>query len=398
MILIKNGKILTMAGKVYERGCLLVKDGKIEKIGHEIEIGQEALSEIIDAEGGWVMPGLIEAHCHIGITEEKKGLEGDDCNEMKDPVTPYIRGLDAINPMDSAFHNAISAGITSMMVGPGSSNVVGGQFAFIKAGGRCVDDMVVLAPAAMKVAFGENPKSNYNELGQMPTTRMSIAALLRDELYQARDYRRQKESAESKGEEHDFDFKKECWLPVLRKEIPLKAHVHRADDILTAIRIAKEFDLNMTLDHCTEGHLIAEEIKASGFPAIIGPTLSSRNKIEVQNMDFKTPGILHRHGVKVAICTDHPVSRIPYLPICAGFAAKEGLGIEEGLKAITINPAEICGVAHRVGSLEEGKDADIAIFNGNPMEVFTKALFTIIDGKVIYRAREHSVSDRANRS
>jgi len=393
MILIKNGRILTMAGETYDPGSLLIKDGKIYKIDKEIQAEQNEISETIDATDCWVMPGLIESHCHIGITEEKKGLEGDDCNEMKDPMTPYIRGLDAINPMDSAFHNAISSGITSMMIGPGSSNVVGGQFAFIKADGRCIDDMVVLAPAAMKAGFGENPKSNYTELGMIPTTRMTIAAMLREELFNAKEYQKSKEKAEKDGDAFELEFKKECWLPVLRKEIPVKAHVHRADDILTAIRIAKEFDLDLTLDHCTEGHLIAEEIKASGFPAIIGPTLASRNKIEVQNMDFKTAGILHKHGIKISVCTDHPVSRIQYLPICAGYAAKEGLGIEEGLKAITINPAEICRVSHRVGSLEVGKDADIAIFDGNPMEVFTKALFTIINGEVIYRAEEQSISN-----
>ncbi len=394
MILIKNGRILTMAGETYDPGSLLIKDGKIYKIDKELEAEQNELSEVIDATDCWVMPGLIESHCHIGITEEKKGLEGDDCNETRDPITPYIRSLDAINPMDSAFHNAISSGITSMMIGPGSANVVGGQFAFIKADGRCIDAMVVLEPAAMKVGFGENPKSNYNELGMIPSTRMTIAGMLREELFHAKEYQKSKEKAEKNGDAFELEFKKECWIPVLRKEIPIKAHVHRADDILTAIRIAKEFDLDLTLDHCTEGHLIAEEIKASGFPAIIGPTLSSRSKIEVQNMDFKTAGILHKHGVKVSICTDHPVSRIQYLPICAGYAAKEGLGIEEGLKAITINPAEICRVSHRVGSLEVGKDADIAIFSGNPMEVFTKALFTIINGEVIYRAEEQSISNK----
>jgi imidazolonepropionase-like amidohydrolase len=280
MILIKNGKIMTMAGTTYDPGSLLIKDGKIAKIGTTIEIrDQHEISEVIDATGCWVMPGLIESHCHIGITEEKKGFEGDDCNEMKDPVTPYIRGLDAINPMDSAFHNAISAGITSMMVGPGSSNIVGGQFVFIKANGRSVDDMVVLQPAAMKVGLGENPKSTYSELGIKPSTRMTIAALLRKELFNAKLYQKNKEKAEESGEEFEEDFKMECWLPVLRKEIPIKAHVHRADDIMTAIRIAKEYDLNMTLDHCTEGHLIAKEIQASGFPAIVGPTLSARSRI-----------------------------------------------------------------------------------------------------------------------
>ncbi|QAT43596.1 amidohydrolase [Aminipila luticellarii] len=389
MLLIKNGKILTMTGSVIEPGEVWIKGQKIVDVGKNLKISGEEPVQIIDAKDLWVLPGLIEAHCHIGITEEKKGFEGDDCNEMKDPITPYIRGLDAINPMDSAFHNAVSSGITSVMAGPGSANVVGGQFAFIKTFGRSIDEMAVLQPSAMKVAFGENPKSNYNELEKIPTTRMTIAALLREELYKAKQYQLEKISSQKSGEPFEVDFRKECWLPVLNKKIPLKAHVHRTDDILTAIRIAKEFDLNLTLDHCTEGYLIAELIKESGFPAIIGPGFASRSKIETQNMDFKNAGILSKAGVKVAITTDHPVSRIQYLPICAGYAVKEGLPMEEGLKSITINAAEICRVSDRVGSIEPGKDADIAIFDGNPMNVFTNTIYTIINGKIVY-SKEHS--------
>ncbi|GAA0772468.1 amidohydrolase [Clostridium subterminale] len=391
MVLIKNGKILTMSGVDYDKGCILIDGKKIIEVGEYIDEDNNDISEVIDASNCLVMPGIIEAHSHIGIQEERKGFEGNDCNEMTEPVTPYLKALDAINPMDSTFHQALSAGITGVMVGPGSSNVVGGQFVFIKTYGRVIDNMVVLEPAAMKVAFGENPKSNYNDKDKMPTTRMSIAALLREELFEAQQYYKNKKNSQKSGnEDNNFneEFRKECWLPVFDKKIPLKAHVHRADDILTAIRIAKQFGLKMTLDHCTEGHLIAEEIKESGFPAIIGPTLSVRNKIETQNMDFKTAGILHKAGVKVAITTDHPVTRIQDLAICAGFAAREGLGIEEGLKAITINAAEICNVSHRVGSLEVGKDADIAIFDGNPMEVFTKTMYTIIDGEVVYKSED----------
>ncbi|CUU47760.1 amidohydrolase [Clostridium beijerinckii] len=386
MLLIKNAKILTMSGKNYDNGSILIEGKKIVKVGEDIDINNNDITEVIDAENCLVMPGIIEAHCHLGIKEVRKGFEGDDCNEITQPVTPYLRALDGINPMDSAFHNALSAGITGAMVGPGSSNVVGGQFIFIKTYGRSIDKMVVLEPAAMKIAFGENIKSNYNKSNMMPTTRMSIAALLREELFEAQQYNESKKNAEKSGNSFDVMFRKECWLPVLNKEIPLKAHVHRADDILTAIRIAKEFDLNLTLDHCTEGHLIAKEIKESGFSAIVGPSLTVRNKIETQNSDFKTAGILHKEGVKVAITTDHPVTRIQDLPICAGFAAREGLGIEEALKAITINAAEICNVSHRVGSIEVGKDADIAIFDGNPMEVFTKTMYTIIDGEVVYKS------------
>lgn len=386
MLLIKNGKIITMSGKTYDNGSILIKDKKILEISENINLNNKDC-KVIDAKNCWVMPGIIEAHCHIGIKEERKGFEGDDCNEMNEPITPYLRALDGINVMDSAFHTALTSGITGVMVGPGSSNVVGGQFAFIKTHGRVIDNMTVLEPAAMKVAFGENIKTNYNQKNMVPSTRMSVAALLREELFNAKQYSQNKQNAIKNGDNFEEVFRKECWLPVMNKEIPIKAHVHRADDILTAIRIAKEFDLRLTLDHCTEGHLIANEIKESGFPAIVGPSLAVRNKIETQNLDFKTAGILHKAGVKVAITTDHPVTRIQDLPICAGFAAKEGLGIEEGLKAITINAAEICNVSDRVGSIEVGKDADIAIFDGNPMEVFTKTMYTIIDGEIVYEAK-----------
>lgn len=384
MLLIKNGKILTMAGKTYESGEVLIKDGKIVYVGEQADVSLEEEDTVIDANGLWVMPGIIEAHCHIGISEEKEGQEQDDSNETTLPVTPYIRALDAVNPMDAAFHNAIQAGITSVMVGPGSSNVVGGQFLFMKTHGRVIDDMVIKEPAAMKVAFGENPKKAYKDLNTPPASRMTIAAMLREELFLAKQYQRKKEKSKD-IEDFEEDFRLEAWLPVLKGEIPLKAHVHRADDILTAIRIAREYHLKLTLDHCSEGHIIADEIKNSGYPAIIGPGMSCRNKLEIKNVDFKTPGVLAKKGVKVAITTDHPVTLIQYLPICAGLAAKKGLGVEEGLKAITINAAEICQVDSRVGSLEAGKDADIAIFTGNPMEVFTHTVYTIIDGAVVYQ-------------
>lgn len=382
-ILIKNAKIFTMAGKNYESGCILIENNIIKKVSESISENENTDTSVINAAGNWVLPGLIDSHCHIGISEEKTGYEGDDCNETTKPVTPYLKAIDAINPMDAAFHSAIKAGITSVMVGPGSSNVVGGQFTFIKTNGRKVDDMVVLDPAAMKVAFGENPKNNYGNQDSMPSTRMSIGYMLRKELFDAKQYFDRKQAGD---EDFKEDMKLECWLPVLKKQIPLKAHVHRADDILTAIRIAKLYDLDMTLDHCSEGHFILDEIKESGFPAIVGPDLASRNKTELQYMDIKTAGLLHNAGIKIAIMTDHPVSLIQYLPICAGLAAKEGLGIEEGLKAITINAAEICNVSSRVGSIEAGKDADIAIFSGNPMETFTNCLYTIINGRVVYKA------------
>ena len=377
---IVHGKVLTMSDKVpgvINEGTVLLNDEIIEDIldkNAEIPDGYR----IMDAKGCFVMPGIVEAHCHMGITEEKKGMEGDDCNEGVDPITPSLRAIDAINPMDDAFHNAVKAGITAAMIGPGSSNVVGGQFVVVNNHGRCIDDMILKFPAALKVAFGENPKVNYSGMGKSPSTRMAIAAMLRKELLAAKQY--------LSDDQKETDLRYEAFRPVLEKQIPLKAHAHRADDILTAIRIAKEFDIHMTLDHCSEGHLIAEEIKAAGFPAIVGPDLASRNKIEVKNMAFKTAGILAKAGVLTAITTDHPVSLIQSLPICAALAVKEGMDMEDALAAITINAAKICQVDDKIGSLEPGKQADIVIFNGHPFDIFTQSMCTLIKGEIVYRA------------
>lgn len=385
MVVIIHGNIKTMEQQDYTDGYLCIEEGKISAVGPMTEFQEEQWLmgkevQVIHAKGNLVMPGIIEAHCHMGITEEKKGMEGDDCNENVNPITPYLRAIDAINPMDAAFGDALRAGITGAMIGPGSSNVVGGQFAFLKTHGRCIDKMIVKAPAAMKVAFGENPKVNFSGQNTSPSTRMAIASMLREELTKAKSY--QKKRNENPDQEPDFRY--ECWLPVLERKIPLKAHAHRADDILTAVRIAKEFRLRMTLDHCSEGHLILAELKEAGVPAIVGPDMASRNKIEVQNMAFKTAGLLSQAGILTAITTDHPVSRIQFLPICAGLAVKAGMAMEEGLKAITIHAARICGVDDRTGSLAVGKDGDVAIFSGNPMEVFTRTLCTIIEGKIVF--------------
>ncbi len=385
MVVIIHGNIKTMEQQDYTDGYLCIEEGKISAVGPMTEFQEEQWLmgkevQVIHAKGNLVMPGIIEAHCHMGITEEKKGMEGDDCNENVNPITPYLRAIDAINPMDAAFDDALRAGITGAMIGPGSSNVVGGQFAFLKTHGRCIDKMIVKAPAAMKVAFGENPKVNFSGQNTSPSTRMAIASMLREELTKAKSY--QKKRNENPDQEPDFRY--ECWLPVLERKIPLKAHAHRADDILTAVRIAREFRLRMTLDHCSEGHLILAELKEAGVPAIVGPDMASRNKIEVQNMAFKTAGLLSQAGILTAITTDHPVSRIQFLPICAGLAVKAGMAMEEGLKAITIHAARICGVDDRTGSLAVGKDGDVAIFSGNPMEVFTRTLCTIIEGKIVF--------------
>jgi len=381
-MLIINGKIVTMEETGYAEGYVSIAGNKIIEIGSMEEFNKKSIhcqknEEVLDVHGAWVMPGIIEAHAHIGITEEKWGQIADDCNEETNPVTPHLRAIDAINPMDPAFHDAIAAGITSVMVGPGSTNVVGGQFVFMKTQGRCVDNMIVKNPAAMKIALGENPKTAYGDKDQFPSTRMGVAALLRKTLYEAKQYYVE--------ENPQKDFIMEAWGPVFRKEIPLKVHAHRADDILTAIRIAREFDVDITIDHGTESHLIVDEIKEAGFPVIVGTDLTSRSKIEVQNMNFKTNKILRDAEILFAITTDHPVALIQYLPLCAGLAVRNGLEMKDALEAITINPAKICRVDDRVGSLKVGKDADIVIFDDNPLETFTNTLYTIIDGEVVYK-------------
>lgn len=377
MLLIQNGLVFTMETSQEEYLDLLIDKDKIIRIAKKITPTEDM--KIIDASGLRVYPGFIDAHSHIGISEEKKTSQGDECNEGTNPITPCVRAIDAINPMDSAFHNALAAGITSVMVGPGSSNPIGGQFAFIKTHGRRIDDMIVLAPAAIKFAFGENPMTNYGPNGNIPSTRMGIASLIREELTLAKQY-----FDSDNGSQESFAI--ECYRDLFEGKIPMKAHVHRADDIFTAIRIADEFGLGLTLDHCTEGHLIADAIAESKYPAIVGPSLASRSKDEVSLLDFKTPGELQKAGVLVALTTDHPVSRIQYLPLCAGLAVKEGMNKWGALRAITIDAARICRVDERVGSLKEGKDADIVIYDGDPLEIASSVKFTIVNGQIAWQA------------
>lgn len=377
MLLVQNGMLYTMESEHPFQGDLLIGGGKILQISNHI-VPTERM-QIIDATGLRVYPGFIDAHSHIGISEERKTGQGDECNENTNPITPCMRAIDAINPMDSAFHNALATGITGVMVGPGSANPIGGQFAFIKTHGRCIDDMVILAPSAIKIAFGENPMTNYGPNGNMPSTRMGIASLIREELTMAKQYFESGSSGQ---------FGMECYRDLFEGRIPLKAHVHRADDIFTAMRIAREFGLDLTLDHCTEGHLIAASIAESGFPAIVGPSLASRSKDEVSLSDFKTPGVLQKAGVTVALTTDHPVSRIQYLPLCAGLAAKEGMGEWGALRAITLDAARICRVDHRLGSLKVGKDADVVLYRGNPLEIAASVHSTIINGEIVWQSEQ----------
>ena len=380
MLLIKNGYIKTMAGPDLESGCVLIgNDGKILKVSPVID-APEAV--VIDAQGRLVTPGCVEAHCHIGLDNQAMGWEGRDYNEIIDPLTPQMRAIDSINPQDEAFALAIRGGVTSACTGPGSANVVGGTFTSIKLTGKRVDKMIIRDPIAMKAAFGENPKRCYGQgLKKSPTTRMATAALLRELLFKTRRYLEDKEAGKNPG----FDMKLEAMIPVIKGEIPLKCHAHRADDILTSIRIAKEFGIKMTMDHCTDGAVIADELAEENLPAFVGPTFGSKSKIELANKSFETPAALHNAGITVSIITDAPVIPLQYLPMCAGLAMKAGLPAEEAWKAITINPAVSTGIGDRVGSLEPGKDGDVVIWTADPLTTLgAESYITIVDGKVAY--------------
>lgn len=381
MLFIQNAHIKPMVGPDIENGSILVENSKIKAIG--IDLTPPAGAEIIDAEGRLVTPGCVEAHCHIGLDNESLRWEGADYNESTDPITPQMRAIDSFNPMDGMISAAIRGGVTTACAGPGSANVVGGTFLIAKLVGKRIDKMVIRQDAAMKCAFGENPKNVYGQSKKSPKTRMATAALLRELLFKARDYRDAKES----GANPKFDIKLEAMLPVMRGEIPLKAHAHRADDIFTSIRIAKEFGVKLTLDHCTEGALIADELAEESYPALVGPSFGNKSKPELSNKTYKTAGILHNAGVKVAIITDAPVITIENLPMCAGFASRAGLPYEDAWKAITLYPAQILDIADRVGSLEPGKDADIVIWKDDPLRyIGGDALMTIVDGKIVYSA------------
>lgn len=384
MLLIKNAKIYTMAQAVIEKGCVLIDQGKIIDVGPHIEENDKM--DVIDANGKCLFPGFIDAHCHIGMWEEGIGFEGDDGNEMTDPITPHLRAIDAINPRDEAFENAIKGGVTTAATGPGSANVIGGTFSVLKLHGDRVDDMVVTETLAMKCAFGENPKRVYSQKKSMPSTRMGTAAKLRETLAKSFEYYNKiKEAGDDSSKLPSYDMKLEAMIPVVKGEIPLKAHAHRADDIFTSIRIAKEFGVKLTLEHCTEGHLIADKLAIEGYPAIVGPSFGNKSKFELNNKTFDTPKVLVNAGVKVAIMTDSPVIPLEYLPMCAALAHKSGLDEMEALKAISINAAEILEIDHRVGSIEVGKDADVVIWDRHPFDLQSIVTHTIIDGKVVYK-------------
>lgn len=385
-MLVKNAKIYTMSNpSVISDGWILTEDGIIEAFGEMSDMPRYD-GETVDAEGRVVMPGIIDAHCHIGMEEDSLGFEGNDLNEMTDPVTPHLRAIDAVNPMDRCFAEALAAGVTTVVTGPGSANPIGGRFVAMHTYGRRIDSMVVRENVCMKFALGENPKKVYNSKGKTPMTRMATAAIIREYLNKAREYARKKDSAvrDDDVDEPPYDIRLEALVPVVKGEMPAHFHAHRLDDIYTAVRIAREFDLDFTIVHATEAHLDAGTLAAEGVKVITGPSLSDRSKPELKNMTFEGPGILARAGMRPAICTDHPVIPENYITLCAALAVKSGMSEDDALRAITIYAAEAAGIDDQVGSIEKGKRADLIMLDGNPLDIHSRVKMVVIDGNKVY--------------
>ena len=384
-MLIINGTVHPMDGPIIENGYVAVRGTKIERVGPMTMCPARWEGEIIDAQGGHILPGFIDAHCHLGMFGDALGFESDDGNEETDPCTPHLRAIDAINPLDRCFSEARAAGVTTVLTGPGSANPISGQFAAIKTDGRWVDAMVVRAPASMKLALGENPKKVYHDRDETPVTRMATAAIIRENLRKAVEYgeKLDKSARDEDAEAPDYDAKLEALLPVVRGELPVHIHAHRADDIATGVRIAREFKLKCVIVHGTEGHLIPDLLAEAGVPVITGPALGDRSKPELARMTLETPAILQKAGVDIAICTDHPEVPIQYLPLCAALAVKGGLDEETALAAITINAARIAGLDKTLGSLTPGKEADVVVTSRHPLELLGQVRTVLIGGRRI---------------
>jgi imidazolonepropionase-like amidohydrolase len=390
-IAITGGRIVPVEGEPIDNGTIVLTDGTITAVegpGYTPPAG----AEIIEAAGRWILPGLVDAHVHLGVHEEAEGWAGNDTNERTSPVTAQVRALDAINPAEQGFRDAIAGGVITVNVNPGSANPVGGQTAAIRCWGRTVDDMVLRAPSGMKSALGENPKRVYSERKETPSTRLGTAAVIRSALVDAANYLKKQENqdvadpASQRGPEpFARDLKLEALGRVLRGEIPWRQHCHRADDIATALRIAEEFGYKLVIDHGTEAHLMADKIAAAGVPVLIGPLLTSRSKVELRNRSLANPGKLAAAGVEISIITDHPVVPIHFLIYEAILAVKDGLDPVTALRAITINPARVMGVEDRVGSLTVGKDADVVIWSGDPLDIMSRADVVYQEGREIYR-------------
>lgn len=389
MKIIKNAMLVTMTGKIFENGKLVFDDKIIYAGEDNSAFESSAEAEIIDVGGMIVMPGLVDAHSHLGMFEDSLGFEGDDGNEDSEPVTPQLRAIDAINPFDRGFEEARAAGVTAVVTGPGSANPVGGQFAAVKTAGICIDDMVIKAPCAMKMALGENPKVVHNEKDDAPVTRMGTMSLIRELMFKAKIYAEQLDAYNDNSEDNErpeFDIKLEAMLPVLKREIPVKIHAHRADDICSAIRLGKEFDIDITIEHCSDGDRIADILEREHLPINLGPTLGDRSKPELKNLTFATYKNLSDRGLDVAIITDHPEITENNLPLCAALAVKNGMNEEKALRAITVTAAQNCRIDGRVGTLEKGKDADIAVFTDLPTRFDSVCKMTFIEGELVYKA------------
>ncbi|HEY7127587.1 MAG TPA: amidohydrolase [Ktedonobacterales bacterium] len=383
MLAITGGRILTANGEDIAEGVILIEGGKIVAVGRDVPVPEDA--QTIDAQGKVLTPGLIDAHTHLGLDEQGVGVAGDDGNESVEPITPQMRALDGINLEDIAFDDARKAGITVSEVKPGSGNIIGGQCVIIKHAGLIVDRAALRSPSAIKAAMGENPKNVYRSQKKSPSTRMAIAALFREAFLKAETYLERRSAAQRDNTPFERDLKLEALGLVLEKRIPMRIHAHRADDIMTALRLRDEFGFDMSVEHCTEGHKIAEELARRAVPAVVGPSMSGRYKVELRDKTFETPAVLAAAGVKVAITTDHPVVPIHQLVTAAILAVKHGLSTDLALKAITLHAAEILGVAGRIGSLEAGKDADVVLWSGHPFDLMSRVELTMIDGQVVYR-------------
>jgi imidazolonepropionase-like amidohydrolase len=379
---IVGGRIVPVLGDVIEGGTVLVSGGRITAVGSDVTVPDGV--EVVDARGHWVLPGFVEAHGHVGVHEEGNGWAGQDTNELTDPVGARFRALDAINPDDEGFRDALSGGVTSVVVKPGSGNPIGGQTVAVKSWGRIVDEMVFAQPCSVKSALGENPKRVYGEKKQTPSTRLGVASVIRDAFRRAQDYRGQREAAESDGKPFDRNSDSEVLVSVLEGDVPWCQHCHRADDIATALRLADEFGYRLVINHGTEGHLLGDVLAARGIPVILGPLLTSRSKVEVNQRSLRNPGLLAAAGVQIALTTDHPVVPINFLVYQAILSVKEGLDRETALRAITINPARMLGLDGRVGSLEVGKDADLVLWDGDPLEIMSRARVVWIEGRQVY--------------
>ena len=371
-MLFKNATIYTMEQDPFV-GDFRIDKGVFTEVGKNLTANEG--EDVQDLNGLYVFPGLVESHCHLGMEETAIRFEGNDLNEITNPITPNMRGIDGCNPMDETVQTALEAGITTVTAGPGSANVIGGTFFAYKTKGNCIDEMTIQNPLAMKAAFGENPKRCYQ--GKKIDTRMQISALLRETLEKTKEYLAKKEA----GKDVAYDQKLEAMIPVVKRELPLKCHAHRADDILTAIRIAKEENIKITLDHVTDARSILPQIKESGFPCICGPALTHKSKFELANMSFETPNELYKAGILFSIITDSPVIPQQYLSLSAALAAKAGLPEYEAIKAITINPAKILGLDNRVGSIKVGKDADFVICTKNILDTQNEIQSVYVDGK-----------------